>query len=203
MSGIKNASRRSRPDLSGQTGTAAVEFALVAIIFLTIVFGVMELARAVYVVNTLFEVTRRAAQTAAKTSFDNEAKLLIQQKAIFRTSSGPLLFGDPVRDDHIHIDYMSLQAGAGGALTPQPILSGNMPASPANNRLICLANPNAAQCIRLVRVRVCATADANSCTPVRYESMFPLIDLPFDLPTATTIVMAETLGFTEGMLPLP
>ena len=46
---------------SRQRGVAAVEFALVVIIFLTLLFGIIELARSMYVFNTLKEVTRRAA----------------------------------------------------------------------------------------------------------------------------------------------
>lgn len=200
MSETKNGSRRNQ---NLQAGSTAVEFSLVVIIFLTFVFGIVELARAVYVVNTLFEVTRRAAKEAANSNFDGATRQAIQQKAIFRTSTGPLVLGDPVNDLNVHIDYMSLELGAGGSLTPTPMMSVNIPSSPANNRLACYANPYSAQCVRLVRVRVCAAADSTSCTPLRFQSMLPLIAFSFNLPSATTIVMAETLGYTDGMLPSP
>jgi len=56
----------ARPRAFGKRlrGVAAVEFALLAICFFTVFLGLMELARLVYVFNTLQEVTRRAAAMA-------------------------------------------------------------------------------------------------------------------------------------------
>jgi hypothetical protein len=47
-----------------QTGAAMVEFALVALVFFTMVFGLIEAARLFFTINTLTEMTRRGARLA-------------------------------------------------------------------------------------------------------------------------------------------
>jgi hypothetical protein len=87
------------------------------------------------------------------------------------------------------------------ALTAIPAAA--MPSCPSRNRVLCMANPNDASCVRFVRVRVCAPGDAGVCAQVPYKTIVPLISLGFRLPMATTIVTAETLGFVPGMPPCP
>lgn len=186
-----------------ERGTYSVEFALVIVIFLAFIFGIIEVARAMYVVNTLQEVTRRAASAAANVDFrDQAAKDGVRQRAIFRNSPGELILGKPITDAHLRIDYLALVRNGTG-MTVTPIDSGAMPTCPARNRLTCLADPNSPSCIRFVRVRVCATGNANECQPVRYTPIVPLVHLPLDLPRATTIASAETLGYRSGMTPCP
>ncbi len=76
-----------------------------------------------------------------------------------------------------------------------PIADSALPSCLANRR-ICLANPNAANCIRFVRVRFCATDGSDACNPIRYEPLVPLIPMPIDLPSATSINVAES--FDDG-----
>jgi hypothetical protein len=184
-----------------QAGLAAVEFAIVSVIFFTFIFGVIELARAMYICNTLQEATRRAAVLAAKTDFTDSAKMQqVREAAIFRDSPGSLSFGDPITEQHIKIDYMSI-ARTGSTLTMTPIPSGALPSTPAGNRLTCMRDPNDPSCIRLVRVRVCQPGGGNECDPVPYQSIVSLITLAFNLPTSTTIMNAETLGLAAGLPP--
>jgi hypothetical protein len=187
-----------------QRGVAAVEFSLVAVIFLMFVFGLLEVTRAMYVINVLQEVTRRAASAAAKTDFHDAAALLnVQAKAVFRDSPGPLLLADPVTDANVVIDYMSVSKGGDGSLTLKHI--GALPSCPARNRMNCMSDPYADNCIRAVRVRVCASSDgAGNCTPVTYNTLFPLFGLAApltDLLTAPTIVPAGSLGYAVGSTP--
>ena len=56
--------RQTVPRRTSQAGTTAVEFAITSIFFFLLVFGILELARIMYVFNTLQEVTRRAAAAA-------------------------------------------------------------------------------------------------------------------------------------------
>ena len=92
-----------------QAGVAAVEFSLVAIIFFTLVFATLELARVEYLLNTLVEVTRRAATAAANVDYtDSTALERVRAYAVFRNSSGPLVLGEPVISDHVKIDYLWL-----------------------------------------------------------------------------------------------
>lgn len=176
-----------------QRGVAAVEFALVAIVYFTLVFGTIELARAMYICNTLQEVTRRAAAAAANTDFTDAGALdRVREKAIFRDDPGMLAFADPVTDAHIRIDYLYIERN-GNTLRPEPVTV--MPSSPVRNRLICANDPNNPSCIRLVRVRVCAPGGAGAgCGSVPYRSIVSLIPLSFNLPVSTTIMPAETLS---------
>jgi len=182
-----------------QHGTAAVEFAIVSFAFFALFFGIVEMARAMYIINTLQEVTRRAAAFAANSDFSNEGIMQgVREHAIFRNSPGYLLFAQPVADTHLVIDYLWIQR-IGGTLTMLPISSGSMPASPAANFANCLWDPYSDRCIRLVRVRVCTTADGDSREPVGYRPLVSLVPFSFGLPASVTIVTAETLGMPAGV----
>ena len=182
------------------SGAFAVEFAIVLAILLTVFFAIIDIARAVYMFNTLYDVTRRAARQAASTNFsDTSAMDALRQAAVMRTTPGALLFGTPVTDQHVRVDYMALLRDTSGVLTLSAIAASALPACPPQNRSICTANPNDASCIRFVRVRICDAADASACTGVSYQSLTSFIPLPITLPTAPTITPAESLGYTPGM----
>ena len=184
-----------------QTGTAAVEFALVAMVFFTVVFATLELARMEFLLNTLVEVTRRAASAAANVDFrDATALQKVQTDAVFRTSSGPLALGTPVTSDNVKIDYLSMSKA-----TWNPTHMGSLPTCPAANRLNCTTDPNADNCIRFVRARVCDSMDSDGdCTTLPYQMVFPFFNLSgMKLPSAETIVPAGTLGATPGAMPCP
>jgi Flp pilus assembly protein TadG len=181
-----------------QKGVATVEFALVALLFLLVLFIVIELARAMYICNTLQEVTRRAAAMASNADFSNSTAMQqIRQQAVFRNSPGFLTFAEPVSDARIYIDYMWIQRD-GTNLTMVAIPEGSLPANPAVNYANCLGSPYSQGCVRLVRVRVCESATGESCTPVRYQSLVSLVRLSFNLPVSTTIANVETLGLPAG-----
>lgn len=183
-----------------QTGATAVEFALVALWFFMLVFGIIEVARLMYMYNTLAESTRRAASAAANVDFrDSGALDTTRQHAIFRTSAGALVVGDPISDQHIRIDYLYLERQGNGSLVMKEIPSASLPGCPSRNRQNCLSNPYASSCIRLVRARVCETGTATDvCDRVQYQPIFRLIPFDARLPSSTTIVNAETLGYRPG-----
>lgn len=191
---------QARRGIAAQAGSFMIEFALVFLFFLTFIFCILELARAMYLWNTLQEVTRRAAHAAASADFhDQDAMNLVRQSAIFRTTAGKLIVGDPVTDEFIRIDYLALVRNGDGSLTMTPIPPAAMPSCPARNRYKCLVNSNDASCIRFVRVRVCQPGDPSTCDPASYVPMLPLTSATgLTLPKATTIVKAETLGYKVG-----
>jgi hypothetical protein len=192
---------RLRSRRSKQHGVSAVEFALVAIVFFLLFFGIVEMARAMYIINTLQEVTRRAAAFAANADFSKQAAIQsVRERAIFRDSPGFLVFADPVTDRHIAIDYMWIQK-TGNSMAMVPIPSGSLPASPQANFANCQGNPYSESCIRLVRVRVCETDGADDCEPVGYRNLVSLIPFTFNLPRSVTVVPAETLGLPAGVPP--
>lgn len=187
-----------------QHGTASVEFAIIVIVLLTLIFGVIELARLMYVYNTLQDATRRAAAGAAVTDWrDQGAMDLVRQQALFRTSPGELILGAPVTDSHVAIDYLAITRNSDNSLALSPIPPGEMPSCPARNRVTCTANQNDPHCVRLVRVRICAPGNAGACNPVYFQPMFGLFPSTARLPTSTTIVPAETLGYVSGFAPCP
>lgn len=184
-----------------QAGVAAVEFALVVIIFLTIIFGTLELARIEYLMNAVGEVTRRAAAAAANTNFTNTTALQdIQADAVFRSSAGPLALGVPVTSDNVKIDYLSISQAT---LDFKHVTA--LPSCPARNRWNCVSDPYSDSCIRFVRARVCAsTDDSGNCSPLPYQRLFPFFDLSgWTVPVAETIVPAGSLGYTPGSMPCP
>lgn len=183
-----------------ESGAAAVEFAFIATIFFMVVFGIIEFSRAMYMFNTLTEVTRRAAHVAATTSFvDGSALDTARKEAVFNAVSGKLPFGNPVTYENIRIDYLYLPPKAISLLAIPP---GSLPSSPARNRLNCLSNPNAITCIRAVQARVCQEkTNTGNCTAVMFQPLVSLINLSLRLPTSPTIVSAETLGYKPGDAP--
>jgi len=173
----------------------AVEFALLAVIFFSVMFCMLEVGRAMYLWNTLQEVTRRAARAAAVSAIGDPG---LSQSAIFDGADGKLPMGSPVTAANIRIDYLSLGAAD---LTPSWIPAGLLPGCAARNRINCINNPNGTSCIRFVRARVCApSADAGSdtCDPLTFTPILPLISLPLPLPVSTTVARAETLGYRPG-----
>jgi len=103
------AQRRRRPMALGirrarQAGGAAVEFALLASMFFGLLFGVLELARILYVFNTLQEVTRRAAALAVNSGFEQSDIDKVRRDALFRDSGGNLVLAGFVTPEHLKID---------------------------------------------------------------------------------------------------
>jgi hypothetical protein len=178
-----------------QRGTAAVEFALVAVTFFTLLFGVIELARLMFLFNTLPVVTSRAARAAANTDFANADRIdEVRWRAMFRDSAGGMILMNELTDQSIRIDYLRVDRSAAGTLTMVPIPAGSLPASPAENRRVCLVDPNSLTCIRIVRVRVCNPGKLDKCEPMQFQPLIPLINLSLPLPTSTALVKAQSLG---------
>lgn len=187
-----------------QRGGFIVEFAVIVPILLTFLFGIVEIARIMYIYNTLQDATRRAAFAASVTDYRQAAAMdLLRQRAIFRETPGELLLGAPVTDAHLRVDYLALVRGGNNALSMAPIAPALMPSCPARNRVTCTADPNDARCIHFVRVRVCDPSDTGACKPVYYRPLFGLFPDTARLPVSTTIVNAATLGYTPGLAPCP
>lgn len=202
MSATKPSRFAQHPEPLREAGDFMVEFALVLLVFFMFVFGVMELARAQFLWNTLPEVTRRAASAAAATNFrDHAAMEEVRQTAVFRTSPGFLILGDPITEGHVKIDYMALTRSSDGTLNLAPIDDSALPSSTAQNRIKCMGDPNDAGCIRFVRVRICSLGSTDNCGAVTYKTIMPLVTLAPTFPTSTTIVPAGSLGYQPGMAP--
>ncbi len=105
---------------SAQAGIAAIEFALIAVVFFTLLFGIIELARIMYV-DSLAEASCSAAKAAANIDFrDSTALAHARRQAIFRNSSDALPDGEPITDQNIRIDCLSLARQGNGARCMRP-----------------------------------------------------------------------------------
>lgn len=185
-----------------QSGATAIEVGWLSPLFFALIFGVIGLARLMFVFNTVQEVTRRAAAAAVNTDpNDTSAINSIKISAVFRTSPGTLTLAPEITDNNVRIDYLSLSRASDGSLTMVPIPQSSLPSSSAKNRQNCMANPNGADCIRFVRVQVCDTASTNTCDAVKSTISYVLGSFSVNLPKATTISPSESLGYLPGMSP--
>ncbi len=181
-------------------GAYIVELALLAPIFFLFLFGIIELARALYLFGTAHEITRAAARLAALSS--PAALAEVRQRAIFRDSPGRLALGGAIDDSYVKIDYLAVAADG----TQTPIT----PSCPARNIVNCVNNPHAANCARLVRARLCQPGAAE-CGTIPYEPLMPLMGALFNgpggpllsVPNAVTVVPIQSLGYRPGMSACP
>ncbi|MGZ3183273.1 MAG: TadE/TadG family type IV pilus assembly protein [Telluria sp.] len=181
-------SARSRPDRA-PAGAYTVEFALVLLVFLALVFGMVETARIAYVYVSLVAATQRAAMLAAQADFtDSTALDGVRQQALALGAANTLILGGSIGPAHLKIDYLSM--------SDSPVT----PSCPAANVISCAADPMGASCIRKVRVRLCVPG--TDCTHVAYEPLLPLPQLiardALLLPTFQSVAAAGTLGYVPG-----
>lgn len=183
---MKNPVRLSR-SRRRQAGAIAVEFALIALFaFLPLMLAIVEFGRLFYVVNTVQEVTRRAAreQVVAWLSQSNA----IQRAAVFQSPGGTgtvmLPGGVEVTNTDVRLTFYNNYADA---VSGNNAITGGTPES---NFVNCLKSVE--PCIRYVR----ATLQTSGGTPLTYSPMTgwfgDLFRLP--LPNATVIMPAEALG---------
>jgi Flp pilus assembly protein TadG len=105
--------RLQHAPLNRQRGLASVEFAIVGLVTLTILFMAIEMGRMLFTLNTLAEVTRRGARVAAVCTVDN---LAISRIAIFNdaATAGPSPILGKLTTNNIRVEYL---AKDGGVLT--------------------------------------------------------------------------------------
>lgn len=176
-----------------------MEFALIVSVFLMLIFLILELARLMFLYNTLQDVTRRAASGSAVSDFSKSADMdLLRQRSIFRSTPGSLVLMPGLTDDAVRIDYLSLSRGSDGTLTMQSVGAGSGPGSPGENRKNCKNAMYAANCLRFVRVRICDPSDTGSCKPIKFSPLFSVISAAAHLPVATTITPLQSLGATAN-----
>jgi TadE-like protein len=170
-----------------QRGAAAVEFAIVAMLFVTVILGIMEFGRLLYLWNTVQEVTRRAAREAVVRSFADAGK--IQRAAVFNAEEGSgaayLPAGLEITSLNVKINYLN------GALA----VADPMPTDPSDNISACNDATRAASCVRFVEA--CVATSGNCTGSVQYAPMagiFPF--LAISIPVSSVIMPAESLGFS-------
>lgn len=177
-----------------ETGTTAVEFAFVAMVFLLIAMGIMEFGRLLYVWNTVQEVTRRAAREAVVRTADDASR--IARIALFRDEAGSgtvnLPAGLEINNAQVRINYLRVDLTAPN---PMPVdAAGRF--DPAKNLAACnSADPvELASCVRFVEA--CLATDGACASTVKYAPMIGLFPfLAIDIPVSRVLMPAESLGF--------
>lgn len=166
----------------------AVEFALVVMLFLVLLFGVLEFGRAVYLWNSVQHVTREAARQATVADFTDPAAMAgVRQFAVFRNSAGALVAGEEITDAAVRISYLN------ASLNPVDTSL----TCPSKNITTCLSDPNGASCIRFVKASICDPANTGDCTPVSFQPMIlpHLFTGGITIPPSPVVMPAESLGF--------
>lgn len=166
--------KKTQNNLHLQRGVAAVEFAIVAMLLFTLLFGIIEFGRLFYIINTVQEVTRRAAREAVVNWRDVASQDAIKRTALFGGNSLPA--GAEITTGNIEILY----------LTEDGIAPAPMPTTPAENISACLGGPTG--CIALVRVSI------TGATYAPMVSLFPYFNVP--IPASTVTMPAESMGYS-------
>lgn len=167
-----------------QSGATVVEFTLVLMLFLGIVFGILEFGRLFYVANTVQEVTRRAAREQVVKWVTDLPD--VQRSAVFGSGTGivALPAGAEVTSAAIAISF---HGSLDDALDNEDPITG-VGGDPVANVNNCLLANN--QCIRFVRASLESNGNA-----VHYAPMIPLfsfLDIP--IPGSTVVMPAEAMG---------
>jgi Flp pilus assembly protein TadG len=168
------------PSNHKQQGVAAVEFALVAMLFFTILLAIIEIGRMLFIFNTMQEMTRRGAREAVVRWVDAASQADIKSIAVFNGASMPA--NPDLTAANITITYLQKDG-----VTEVTTLPGN-PANPGDNLSACGDSTRIANCIYYVRVSI---------TGATFTPMMGLFDfLTMPLPSSEVTMHAESLGFT-------
>ena len=159
-----------------QRGAALIEFALVSLLFLTMLFSIVEFARLMYVYNSLQEITRRAAREATVRWKSDADQATVKSLALFNGSTLPA--GAEITSASITIEYLK----ANGT----PVTS--FPADAGDNLSACGDATRTDNCIYSVRVSIGS---------VKYSPMVSLFSfLNLTVPTSSVTMHAESMGFS-------
>jgi hypothetical protein len=157
-----------------QCGVATVEFALIATIFFTLLFGILEFGRMMYVFNSMQEVTRRGAREAVVRWIDQTST--VKTLALFGGTSLPA--GAELTAANINIEYLKKN---GAVVT-------SFPSDPGDNLSACGDITRSDSCIYSVRVSI---------INLHYTPMVSLFSfLNIALPGSSSTMHAESMGFT-------
>ncbi|MCA1555117.1 MAG: pilus assembly protein [Acidobacteria bacterium] len=104
----------AKKNYNDERGAALLEFAIGATIFLSAVFGVLEVGRLLWVHNSLVDATRRAARYAVNQGMSSQAQTEAKNMAIYGNAEGT---GQPLVQDlepaQVSITYQDFKLGGG------------------------------------------------------------------------------------------
>lgn len=186
-----------------QQGTAAVEFALVAVVLLALIFGIIEFGRLFFTLNSVQEITRRAAREQVVNWVSSRSA--VQRVAVLRTDGGPpgtVNFPNAsggtanfpgsldIQNTHVQLNFLRQDLTV--------IQPGDLPVSSQDNVEKCLAGES--NCIKFVQAEL-VNADGSQLDFKVIAPYLPVVfsiirkpDEGFMLPRSTVIMPAEALG---------
>jgi len=169
------------PSLKRQTGAAIVEFAIIGGLLLAFIYGIFEFGRMMFVYNSMQEISRRGAREATVRWVSDAAA--IKSAALFGASTLP--GGPEITSANIFIRYLR----SNGVDTVSAV-----PADAGDNLAACNDVTRTSECIMYVEVSVQNVVY----TPFIFKAGSVSVSKPANtLPQATTVVYAESLGFTN------
>ena len=107
---------RRKTSKQQQKGLASVEFAIIGSVFFVVLFGVIEMGRALFVVNTLAEATRRGARMAAVCPVGSAGPA---SAAVFDNGTGSSAVVNGLTTNNIEVDYLD----SNGNVLPNPTVT--------------------------------------------------------------------------------
>ncbi|MDD5460770.1 MAG: TadE/TadG family type IV pilus assembly protein [Methylococcales bacterium] len=162
-----------------QRGAAMVEFALIALLFFMLLFGIIEFGRAFFTYNTLVEATRRGARVAAVCPVSSDGVRQVRESTIFDTpedgQNTPLL---GLTTGDVKVTYLKSDM----ATEVAPTL---IPTSSTYDE------------IAFVRVEILSLNSSNSISLV-----IPGVPISFPVPPIVTTLPSESLGRISSQNPV-
>ncbi|HEY0589846.1 MAG TPA: TadE/TadG family type IV pilus assembly protein [Pseudoduganella sp.] len=167
--------------LKRQSGAAIVEFAIIGSLLLAFIYGIFEFGRMMFVYNTMQEISRRGAREATVRWVSDSAA--IKSFALFGAATLP--GGPEITSANIFIRY--LRANGVDEVTAVPLDAGD-------NLSACNDATRTTECIMYVEVSVRNV----EYKPLIFKAGAVTTARPANaMPQATTVVYAESLGFTN------
>ena len=168
-------------NLKRQSGAAIVEFAIIGSLLLAFIYGIFEFGRMMFVYNTMQEISRRSAREATVRWVSDSAA--IKSFALFGASTLP--GGPEITDANIFIRY--LRSNGVDEVSATPLDAGD-------NLSACNDATRTTECIMYVEVSVRNV----EFKPLIFKAGAVTATRPANaMPQATTVVYAESLGFTN------
>lgn len=170
-----------------QRGASIVEFAFIALMFFTLLFGIVEFSRLFFNINSVQEITRRAAREQVVRWVS--ATDVVQRASMLQPGSTGTVYypgAIDITNDLVQLSFYNTYANAVSQTSPINYSGSSTPQTNLGNCLIGNAN-----CIRFVRATL---SDANG-SLVNFNVLAPFMPSNvFPLPASTVIMPAEALG---------
>lgn len=122
---MMNCHQKTLPGRSRQNGAAGVEFALISILFFTLLIGIVEFGRVFFTWNSAAEATRRGARLAVVTDPASQGTIKAEMRQIMpdlQDNQIEVLYDGGASCVSNLCDYVTVSVGRPQPYTIQPLL---------------------------------------------------------------------------------